>query len=73
MDTQSKPTFVLLGHPLLFDNMFLCLFICYTCLFTPIRHLFQLVFSMLFLPFVSLLVCWLVSFVLVCTRMEHGC
>ena len=24
MDTQSKPTFVLLGHHLLFDNMFVC-------------------------------------------------
>ena len=24
MDTRSKPTFVLLGHPLLFDNMFIC-------------------------------------------------
>ena len=24
IDTPSKPTFVLLGHPLLFDNMFVC-------------------------------------------------
>ena len=24
MDTQSKPTFVLLGHPLLFDNTLVC-------------------------------------------------
>ena len=24
MDTRSKPTFVLLGHHLLFDNMFVC-------------------------------------------------
>ena len=73
MDTQSKPTFVLLGHPLMFDNIFICLFICYTCLFASVWHLFQLVFCMLFLPFVSLLVCLLVSFVLACTRMEHGC
>ena len=26
MDTQSKPTFVLIGHTLLFDNMLLCFF-----------------------------------------------
>ena len=31
MDTRSKPTFVLLGHPLLFDNMFVCPFICLAC------------------------------------------
>ena len=24
MDTQSKPTFVRLGHPLLFDNILVC-------------------------------------------------
>ena len=24
MNTRSKPTFILLGHPLLFDNMFVC-------------------------------------------------
>ena len=39
MDTQSKPTFVLLGHPLLFDNVFVCLFECFTCLFAPLWHL----------------------------------
>ena len=40
MDTQSKPTFVPLGHYLLFDNMFVCLFVCFTCLFAPVWHLF---------------------------------
>ena len=39
MDTRSKPKFVLQGHPLLFHNMFVCLFVCYTCLFAPIWHL----------------------------------
>ena len=36
----SKPTFVLLRHPLLLDNMFVCLFMCFTCLFAPTWHLF---------------------------------
>ena len=36
MDTQSKPTFFLLGHPLLFDNMLVYPFVCLTCLFAPI-------------------------------------
>ena len=38
MDIQSKPTFFLLGHPLLLDNMFVCLFMCFTCLLAPIWH-----------------------------------
>ena len=36
MDTRSKPTFVLLGHPLLFDNMLVCPFICLACFFPPV-------------------------------------
>ena len=36
MDTRSKPTFVLLGHHLFFfDNIFVCLFMCFKCLFAP--------------------------------------
>ena len=35
MDTWSKPTFFLLGHPLLFDNMFVCSFICVACFVCP--------------------------------------
>ena len=31
MDTQSKPTYVLLGHLLLFDNMLFALFTCLAC------------------------------------------
>ena len=36
MHTRSKPTFFLLGHNLLFDNMFACPSICLACLFAPI-------------------------------------
>ena len=58
---QSNGT--ILGHPFLFDNMFVCPYLAsFACLS----------FSMRFLLFVSLLVCWLVSFVIACTRMEHG-
>ena len=46
--TQSKPTFVLLGHPLLFDNMLVC-----PCL----ASFASFSFSMLSFYFVSLLVC----------------
>ena len=35
MNTQSKPTFVLLGHPLLFDNMHVCPFLCLACFVCP--------------------------------------
>ena len=35
MDIRSKPTFVLLGHPILFDNMLFALW-CITCLFAPV-------------------------------------
>ena len=35
MDTWSKPTFVLLGHTLLFDNMLVCPFICLACFVCP--------------------------------------
>ena len=45
MDTRSNPTFILLGHPLLFDNMLLCLFMCFTCLFALIWHLSYLVLA----------------------------
>ena len=31
MDTRSKPTYVLLGHPLLFDSMLFALFTCLAC------------------------------------------
>ena len=36
MDTRFKPTFVLLGHHLLFDNIFSCPFVCLACLFAPV-------------------------------------
>ena len=47
--TQSKPAFVLLGNPLLFDNMFVRPLVCLTCLFAPIC------LSLLVCSFVSLL------------------
>ena len=39
MDTRSKPTFVLLGHHLLFDNMFVCLFMWFNVCLLPVCHL----------------------------------
>ena len=35
MDTRSKSTFFLLGHPLLLDNMLVCPFICLACFVCP--------------------------------------
>ena len=58
MDTQSKPTFVLLGYPLLFYNKLAC---------PHLASFASLSLSMLSFYFVSLLVCWLVSFVIACT------
>ena len=68
MDTRSKPTFVLLGHPIMFDNMlFAPSCASYVCL--PLFGIFrQLVFQHAFLLFVYLLVCQLVA----CTHMEQG-
>ena len=40
MDPQSRPTFFLLGHPLLFDNMLVCPFICLACFVCPRLALF---------------------------------
>ena len=40
MDTWTKPIFVLLGHPLLFDNMLVCPFICLACFVCPHLALF---------------------------------
>ena len=44
MDTRSKPTFVLLGHPFLFGNMLVCLFICLACFVFPRLVLFIFMF-----------------------------
>ena len=52
-----------------FQDTLFCLI---TCLFALFGIFYQLVFQHAFLLFVSLLVCWLVSFVIACTRMEHG-
>ena len=40
MDTRSKPIFVLIGHPLLFDNMLVFPFICFACFVYPHLALF---------------------------------
>ena len=62
MNTRSKPTFVLLGHPhFLFDNMFFCLFVCFTCLFAPIWHLWLACLLACF-PSISSFACLLVCF-----------
>ena len=67
MDTRSKPTFIRLGHPLLFDNMPVC----------P----FHMLSTLCFPPFGSLCYCVLgilslfplfLPFFFTCTRMEHG-
>jgi len=73
MDTWSKPTFVLLGHPLLFDNLF-ALSYAWHALFALI-WLSLLLCSLHALPisFVSFFACLLTCFfVFACTRMEHG-
>ena len=44
IDTWSKPTFVLLGHPLLFDNMLVCPFICLACFVWPCLAFFVSMF-----------------------------
>ena len=38
-DTQSKPIFILLGHHLLFNNMLVCFFMCFTWLYALVWHL----------------------------------
>ena len=74
MDTRSKLTFVLLGHPPLLDNMLVCPFIYLACFICPNLTLFVSMFfacSPYLSFFLSLLVCWSVSFVFACTCMEH--
>ena len=44
MDTWSKPIFVLLGHPLLFDNMLVCPFICLARFVCPYLAVFVSMF-----------------------------
>ena len=75
MDTRSKPTFVLLGHHLLFDNMFVCLFAHFTCFVCPLLALFVSVFfacSPYLLCSFLCLSAGLFFFVFACTCTEHG-
>ena len=74
MDTQSKPTFVLLGHPVLFDNMLFCSFVCLTCLFAPIwLSLLVCLFACFLYLFVIPFACyWLLSLFVACTCLEQG-
>ena len=70
LDIWSKPTFVLQGHPFLFDNLFVCLFVRVTCLFAPIWHLFLACHLACFPSihfFAYLLACFLV-----CCMYTHG-
>ena len=64
MDTWFKPKFVILGHPFLFDNMFVCPFVCLAFCF-PRLALFTSLLS-------SLLVCWLLSLFVACTCLKQG-
>ena len=68
-DTRSKPTFVILWHPFLFDNMFVCPFVCLTCLFSPVWLSLHSFFTSLLS---YLLVCWLLSLFVACTCLEQG-
>ena len=61
MDTQFKPTFVLLGHPLLFDNMFVC-----PCLSLPLIACLLACF-----PFTCFFACLLACFFCHCMY-THG-
>ena len=73
MDTRSKPTFVLLGHPLWFDNMPVCPFICLACFFSPI-WLSLLVCSLHVLPisFAFFFTCMLACFFYLCMYMYRA-
>ena len=63
-DTWSKPTFVLLGHPLLFDNMLVCSFICLACFVCPRLALFISVFLACFPFFPCFFLCLSASLLL---------
>ena len=77
MDIRSKPTFVPLGHHLLFAFLLVCLhacllaflFLCLSCLSCYLLYA-SFIFSLhLLLP---LLVCWVLVFAFACTHMEKG-
>ena len=70
MDTWSKFTFVRLGYPLLFDNMFVCLFVCFTSLLAPVCHLLLACLLACF-PSTCFFACLLAFFFCHCTYM-HG-
>ena len=55
IDTQSKPTFVLLRHCLLFDNVLVYPFVCLTYLFALVWLSLLVSLCMLSLPFCYLL------------------
>ena len=67
MDTQSKPKFVLLGHPILFQNMLFALSYAYHALFAPI-WLSLVVCSLHAFPvsFVHFIACLLACFFCLC-------
>ena len=74
MDIKSKPTFVLLGHPLLL----VCLI---TCLFAPLSTFFPCLLVLCVCLVLSLFLCYLFglsagfvfSLFVVCTHLERGC
>ena len=72
MDIRSKPTFVLLGCCLLFDNMFICPTMCLTHLFALIwLSLILLLFACFLYLFVISIACLLAFFLVYCMYM-HG-
>ena len=72
MDIRSKPTFVLLGCCLLFDNMFICPSMCLTHLFALVwLSLILLLFACFLYLFVISIACLLAFFLVYCMYM-HG-
>ena len=69
MDAQSKPTFFLVGHPLLLNNILVFPFIRSICFVCP--HLALYVLCSLSLSLVSLFACLLACFFCLCIYM-HG-
>jgi len=57
MDTRSKPIFVLLGLPLLFDNMLVCPVLCLAYFVCPCLALFASMFFACYPYFLCFFLC----------------
>ena len=72
MDTWSKPTFILLGHHLLFDNMLVCPFICLACFVCLCLALFVSMFFACSPYLLCVFLACLLSFVFCLCIYTHG-